>query len=127
MVWELEMNLEIIEFENTKIAKVPHDTMIHTVQDATDLMGNADYQGARNIILEEKNLNPQFFDLRTGIAGEILQKHSNYHMRIAIIGEFEKYNSNALNAFIVECNRGNNIFFVSDFESAIKKLISSAK
>lgn len=119
------MDLEVKDFENTIIAQVSQETVINTVQDATDLMGNADYQGARSIILDEKNLNAQFFDLKTGIAGEILQKYSNYHMRLAIIGEFDKYNSNALNAFIVECNRGNSIFFVPDFGSAVKMLKSS--
>ncbi len=117
------MNLEIIEIQNTKIAKPSGDTLINTVQDATDLMGNANYLGARSIIMEECNLSPQFFNLKTGIAGELLQKYSNYKMKLVIIGEFEKYNSNALNAFIIECNRGNSIFFVSDYDSAIKKLI----
>jgi len=41
---------------------------------------------------------------------------------LAIIGDFEKFSSKALNAFIVECNRGNEIFFVSDIKTAIKKL-----
>ncbi len=118
------MELEIIEKGKTKIATLKSiENVINTVQDATDLMGNADYQGARNIILEEKNLDPLFFDLKTGIAGDILQKISNYHMKLAIIGDFEKFNSNALNAFVIECNRGNHIFFVSDFDSALDKLI----
>ena len=117
------MNLEIIQLENTKIARLlSEEPVINTVQEALDLMGNADCQGARNIVLEEKNLDPGFFDLKTGIAGEILQKISNYRMRLAIIGEFGKYNSQALDAFIIECNRGNLVFFVSDFDSATGKM-----
>ena len=116
------MNLEIKEYKNIRIAQVSRETVIQTVQDATDLMGNADYQGARSIILDETNLDARFFDLKTGMAGEILQKYSNYHMKLAIMGEFEKYNSNALKAFIIECNRGNSIFFVPDFDSAVKKI-----
>lgn len=122
----ITMDLHIIDIENTRIAKpVSKDTVISTVRDATDLMGNADYQGARNIILEEGNLDLVFFDLKTGMAGEILQKYSNYRMRLAIIGEFGKFDSNALNAFISECNRGNSIFFVPDFDTAVKKMIQS--
>lgn len=117
------MKIEIIEYGHSKIAKVPEETMINTVRDATDLLGNADYQGASKIIAKETNLNPQFFNLRTGIAGEILQKISNYRKKLAIVGEFEKYESNALNAFILECNRGNHIFFVPDVESALKRLV----
>ena len=121
------MNLEIKEFKNIRIAQVSRETVIQTVQDATDLMGNADYQGARSIILDETNLDARFFDLKTGMAGEILQKYSNYHMKLAIMGEFEKYNSNALKTFIIECNRGNSIFFVPNFDSAVKKIKLSTR
>ena len=115
------MELEIIEHENAKIVKVPDGTVIDSVSYATDLLGNADYLGANKVIISESNLNPQFFDLKTGLAGEILQKISNYHMKLAIIGEFKKYNSKSLNAFITECNRGNQIFFVPDIEAAYKE------
>jgi hypothetical protein len=118
------LELEIIEKGNIKIAKTAtSETVINTIQDALDLMANADYQGARKIIVHENNLNPKFFSLKTGFAGEVLQKYSNYHMKLAIIGEFTKYTSNALHAFIVECNRGNNIFFVPDVNSALEKLV----
>lgn len=121
------MDLQIIDIENTRIAKpVSKDTVIGTVRDATDLMGNADYQGARNIILEEGNLDPVFFDLKSGMAGEILQKYSNYHMKLAIVGEFGKFCSAALNAFIIECNRGNSVFFVPDFDAAVKKMVKGS-
>ncbi|MCK7528774.1 MAG: DUF4180 domain-containing protein [Ignavibacteriales bacterium] len=30
-----------------------------------------------------------FFDLKTGIAGEILQKFSTYNVRLAILGDFQ--------------------------------------
>ncbi len=118
------MDVYSIYIENNRIAKpVSKNAVIRTVQDAIDLMGNADYQGARNIIVEERNVDPMFFDLKTGMAGEILQKYSNYRMKLAIIGEFGKFDSHALNAFIIECNRGNSIFFVPDFDSAVKKMI----
>jgi len=116
------MEIGIIEFGSLKIAKVSDATKINNVQDATDLLGNADYQGASRIIVKETNLDSRFFNLRTGLAGEILQKVSNYHKKLAIVGEFEKYKSNALNAFIIECNRGSHIFFMPDIESAMQKL-----
>lgn len=120
------MDLQIIDIENTRIAKpVSKDRVIKTAQDAIDLMGNADYQGARNVILEEGNLDPLFFDLRSGMAGEILQKYSNYHMKLAIVGEFGKFCSAALDAFIIECNRGNSVFFAADFETAVKRIAHS--
>ena len=58
------------------------------------------------------------------MAGEILQKFSNYRMKLAIIGEFEKYKSKSLKAFITESNRGNLIFFAPDRDATISRIMS---
>ncbi|RPI20290.1 MAG: DUF4180 domain-containing protein [Acidobacteria bacterium] len=41
--------------------------------------------GAKGLILTEKDLAPEFFDLRSGLAGELFQKFSNYRLRVAIV------------------------------------------
>jgi hypothetical protein len=41
--------------------------------------------GTRGVILTETDLAPEFFDLRTGLAGELFQKFINYKMRVAIV------------------------------------------
>ncbi len=117
------MELKIFEEKKCKIAEIKSEgIVINDTQDALDIMANANYEGAGSIILNEMNLNPEFFELRPGVAGEILLKFSNYRMKLAIIGEFEKYESKSLKSFIIECNRGNQIFFVPDRETAILKL-----
>jgi hypothetical protein len=37
------------------------------------------------LILDEQELSKDFFDLRTGFAGEVLQKFVNYRARLAIV------------------------------------------
>ena len=37
------------------------------------------------LILDEQQLSPAFFDLRTGLAGEVLQKFTSYRARLAIV------------------------------------------
>ena len=113
------MELKIIEVNGQKIAEVISDEIvIKDPQDALDMMAAADYEGARAIMIYEKNIIPDFFELRTKIAGEILQKFSNYRVKLAIIGEFEKFKSKSLQAFIRESNRGKQVFFTTDRESA---------
>jgi hypothetical protein len=69
------MNIIITGEDGTGLAQVQSDEMVITsVQDALDLMANCGYQGANRIIVHERNLTPAFFDLKTGVAGEILQK-----------------------------------------------------
>ena len=40
---------------------------------------------AGGLILDESQLSAAFFDLRTGLAGEVLQKFTNYRARLAIL------------------------------------------
>jgi len=113
--------------DREKIAQVVSDEIIiGKEQDALDLMVHPQLQGARKIIIEQKNIVPDFFDLSTRIAGNILQKFVTYRIKLAIVGDFKKVASESLKAFIYESNRGNEIFFVEDIETAISKL-SAAK
>ncbi|MFG6395240.1 MAG: DUF4180 domain-containing protein [Lachnospiraceae bacterium] len=60
--------------------------------------------------------------LSTKIAGEILQKFTNYHIKIAIYGDYSCYTSKPLKDFIFESNKGSNFFFVASKEEALQKL-----
>jgi hypothetical protein len=41
--------------------------------------------GAGGLILTENDLAPEFFDLHSGLAGELFQKFVNYKVRVAIV------------------------------------------
>ena len=96
------MKIEIIQLNGIKITEViSEDILIKNTQDALDLMVNSINLGSRKIIIKEKNIIPAFFDLKTGVAGEILQKFSNYDVQLAIVGDFSKYTSKSLRDFII--------------------------
>lgn len=70
-----------------------------------------------------KKISPLiFFDLKSGIAGDILQKFSTYRVRLAIVGDFSKYRSKSLNDFVYESNKGRHINFVNSTADAVKIL-----
>jgi hypothetical protein len=77
---------------------------------------------AEGIIVHQENIDEQFFDLRSGLAGEMLQKVVNYRLRLAIVGDFSIYESNSLKAFIFESNKSNTIAFVNSIEDALIRL-----
>jgi len=109
------MELKVQEVNGVQIAEVAlNSTEINNVDDALDLIGNAGYLGATAVLLYENVLHPDFFDLKTKLAGEILQKFSNYHMLLGIVGEFEKYNSKSLKDFIYESNTKGKVIFGAD-------------
>ncbi len=41
--------------------------------------------GAVGLILTERDVTPAFFDLRSGLAGELFQKITNYGLRLALV------------------------------------------
>lgn len=117
------MKIEIHDINNTKIAEVISEAIIiSNVEEGLDLMGNLYYEGIDKIMVYGKDITPDFFDLKSGIAGEILQKFSNYRVRLAIVGDFAKYKSKSLNDFVYESNKGRHINFVYTFTEAIKIL-----
>ncbi len=96
---------------------------IVNAQDLLDLFVTANYEhGSIGIIVYKDSLNEDFFDLKTRVAGELLQKCSNYNVRFAIVGDFSSYTSKSLRDFIYECNKGNLVFFKCSIEDALTAL-----
>lgn len=118
------MNIAKVEASGGNIAVISSsEIVIEDVQSSLDLMATVRYEtGCDRIIINKSLVSESFFDLKTRFAGEILQKYINYHMKIAIIGDFSVYSSQSLKDFIYECNRGNDIFFLPTEQHAIEKL-----
>lgn len=115
------MDIKIIEAEKGNIAVVSGKTTVFDAQSALDFFMSLYYQtDCLNIAVYKEILTEDFFDLRTKIAGDVLQKVINYHFKLAIIGDFSVYKSKALRDFIFESNRGKDIFFVMDEDEAVK-------
>jgi len=119
------MEIIIYQVNDIKIAEVTSDgILIANAEDGLDLLGNLYYQDVDRIIIHEKNISPDFFDLKTGIAGEILQKFSNYRVRLAIAGDFSTCQSKSIKDFIFESNKFRQINFVASLPDAISQLSS---
>jgi len=83
------MKIETHLISHLKIAEIITDQIIlSTPEEGLDLLGNLYYQGFDGIIIHGQNITPAFFDLKTTIAGEILQKFAQYRMPLIIIGDF---------------------------------------
>lgn len=108
---------------NSKTAELTDRSfIINDAQDVLDLIADIGMNDCNRLIINRSNLNPDFFDLKSGLAGEILQKFSNYRSKLAIVGDFSRYTSKSLRDFIRECNRGNMILFTDSVEKALEKL-----
>lgn len=90
--------------------------LVASERDGTDLIGEALGAGAEFIAVPAGRLSPEFFVLRTGLAGAILQKITNYRLGFAVVGGVPAaaLESEALRAFILESNRRGEVLFVAD-------------
>lgn len=119
------MNIQVIPINNSSIAEIiSEDIILNSSEEGLELLGNTYYQGFDKLIMYQKNITPEFFDLSTGMAGEVLQKFSTYRVRLAIVGDFSNYTSKSLKDFISESNKQKHINFVSTREKAIDVLIN---
>jgi hypothetical protein len=117
------MNIRIHKNNNGNIAELIHEGIrIDSTDDMLDVIAESGLLDSQKMIIWEYQLNPDFFSLSTGIAGDMLQKISNYRMRLAIVGDFSKYPGKSLRDFIRECNRGKMVCFTGSLEEAIDKL-----
>ncbi|SHH94230.1 protein of unknown function [Sporobacter termitidis DSM 10068] len=98
---------------------------LESVQDILDLIVSASFMAhSAGVVVFRETLPERFFDLKSGLAGDMLQKFSNYNLRLAIVGDFSGYTSKSLKDFIYECNKGRLIFFKPDLEAAADALSS---
>ncbi len=117
------MKINLLNTTESLLAElISEEIVISEPQDALDIMAEAGYMGSDKLIFHEKNIGSDFFDLKSRLAGEILQKFSNYRVQLAIITDSSKFTSRSLHDFIRESNKMGRVFFVTSLEEAIKKL-----
>ncbi|TGK81345.1 DUF4180 domain-containing protein [Leptospira noumeaensis] len=118
------MDIRKTNKNNIDIAVVDsEDTLITDGSTALDLFATLQYDsGCDRFVLKQSHFAREFFDLKTGLAGEVLQKIVNYRMKLAIVGDFSIYSSKSLSDFIYEINSGRDVFFLTTEEEAINRL-----
>jgi hypothetical protein len=116
--------MTIENYNNISVAIIEKETKIENAANMLDLMANIIYQHDvvnLGLVIYKESLSHAFFDLKSGFAGEMLQKFSNYQVKLAIVGDFLEVKSKSLKDFIFECNRGNQIFFLESIDDARSK------
>lgn len=97
---------------------------LRTDRDAVDMISAASEHRATLILIPVRRLGDDFFDLRTHIAGQIVQKFAMYGARVAILGDIRRRiaESKSLAAFVAESNRSRHLWFVETLEQLKERL-----
>ncbi|WP_266157868.1 DUF4180 domain-containing protein [Dyella silvatica] len=98
--------------------------LIANERDIDNLIGATWGLPVAMVVIPVARIAPAFFRLQTGLAGVLVQKFTNYRLRVAIVGnmasQIEK--SAAVRDFIAESNRGQMIWFLPDEEALRTRL-----
>ena len=102
----------------------PDGEKLTSEREALDLIGEAIQQGVEWILVPVERLEDDFFQLKTRLAGHIIQKFVTYRRRLVILGDISRHvaQSSALKAFVYETNRGAQVWFLKDLEELAERL-----
>lgn len=102
----------------------PDGEQLKSEREALDLIGEAMFSGAQMVLVPMERLAEEFFQLKTGLAGQIMQKFVLYRRRLVILGDISGYvaQSRALRDLVYETNRGNQIWFLTTLQELHERL-----
>jgi len=116
---------DIVILRNLRVLSCDgNGAQISTEADINGLVGAAIGERADLVALPAARLDLNFFDLRTGFAGLLVQKFVNYQTRLAVIGNIADAcaRSRALKDFVYESNKGSSCWFLNDLEDLSRRV-----
>lgn len=102
------------------------DKKMYKVDEVIEFMMNASYQSTQEIhfVFHRQNLPVDFFNLRSGYAGELLQKLMNYQMTMGVIGDFNDISCPHFQAFMYECNCRGHVRFSQTLQKYMSEMLA---
>lgn len=92
-------------------------------QDALDLVAACGENCIDSLLLHEGNLTPAFFNLKTGLAGEILQKFINYSIKVALVLDLQQVGEGRFKEMLIDNGRSRHFRVFSERNEAEQWLL----
>ena len=114
------MNTRLQEARGTLFVEAdPEHVLIRCEQDALDLVGICGGLATHKLLLHAGNLTDEFFDLKTGLAGLVLQKLANYSVQTAAVVPHEHLQQGRFSELANESNRNRHFGVFATRDEAI--------
>lgn len=101
------MNYKLIEGPKKYLEVMSAATPISTENDALDLVALCGENDTNLLMIHYTALSEDFFKLKTKVAGNILQKFMNYHIKAAAVLPNEIIQKGRFRELASETNKGN--------------------
>jgi hypothetical protein len=100
----------------------PEEMLINSEKDALLIVEKA--YTSKKALLSQHNLNPDFFDLSSGLAGAVLQKIANYSIKTAFVVDLTTIKSEYFKQLVNESQSISEYRFFSDKATALGWLLT---
>ncbi|GBF38757.1 DUF4180 domain-containing protein [Leptospira johnsonii] len=114
------MIFEELDSEKGPISFLKEDDYI--IQDKDSFFDLIYSASSDTIAVHSSHFPEHFFDLKTGFAGEIFQKITNYQKRFIVLGDYSNIPSKSFKDLIYETNKNGKVIFVETLAEAIRLL-----
>ena len=119
------MDYKVIEKDTLKyIEFVSGDAVLGSEQEALELIAACIENDIGFLMLHAEMMSEDFFKLRTGLAGAVLQKFMNYHITAAAIIPNEDTIKGKFKEMATEANKGKDFRVFKSVEEAEAWLLS---
>jgi len=115
--------VNVVNLSGVKVVVLDHfGPLLATEQAALDAMGEAYGEAYDWLAVPRERLLAEFFILRTGLLGAIVQKFVNYQQKVAFIGDFseEIARSSAFRDYVYEANKGRFVMFLPSVDALME-------
>jgi PadR family transcriptional regulator AphA len=120
----LTMNYQIMETEGKRyLYVISKDSLIKSEQDAHDIISLCLEHNTDTVLLEGDSFSNDFVKLRTGLAGAVLQKFTNYIKVAAVIKDGQSFPVR-FKEMVSELNSGNTFRIFTRMEDALSWLLA---
>jgi len=120
------MNYRLIEKGHNKYIECASvETSLHNEQDALDLIAACIENSTYLLLLHAQVFSDDFFNLKSGLAGNVLQKFINYRVKTAAIISSELKVKGKFKEMLAESNQGNDFRVFDNVADAETWLLGS--
>ncbi|MCI8483966.1 MAG: DUF4180 domain-containing protein [Lachnospiraceae bacterium] len=121
------MNFNIIAKENGRYLDCTSFTgVLSSEKDAIDLVSACFSNDTGSLLLHERSVSPDFFNLRTGLAGAVLNKFQTYNIKTALIIQDMELLEGRFGEMVMESNKGNEFRVYDSVQAAEEWILSAA-
>ena len=117
------MDYKIVEKMNKKYIEINQE--INTEDDVLDIIGICMSNDTKLLVLREGAFSEKFINLKSGLAGIVLQKFINYHIKVSAIIEDEFKNNKRFQELVYVLNKSNNFKVFNNSVSAVNWILGN--